>query len=572
MKIKVMPSFSDIFPDEEKQNIKEYLSGFDKNILVEMAVILHRISGLDTAMAVLLNCFFETSDKVFRRKIEHNYHKFQISNNGDATLLNPLVCLMLIEEIIGGSFEEIRLSDEEVGVNILKSYFVLNDKYMETQNNLNISPDYDDFNRDMIFTHSFSNIDLESGDYYSYFTIQLFKGRELFKFLDSNPETKFLLNKFLEVYKLSTWQDYLLFFLPLLIGIADPLKNISFKAEEEMLDKYKILLSELSLCENSNFVSHFDFVKLREKPIYQKSRTEFIIISPIFLIEQIYNGIYFKLKKLNDESSNDFKIKNLKSILGDKFIEGVLLYQALSSLFYKNKKAIRLSGTDFKNFGFSGEPDYYIRNWNNIFLFETKDILIRAEDKTSYDFKKLKDTLKSRLGKLPNQSQGKGTYQLARNIKHILFEKPVFDKIDASKVKIYPIIVLHSNQFKAYGINHILNEWFEEDLNIEEKYNRQVKPLIVINIDTFILFRKYFLNGSLQLHELIDEFIRLKFNLRKKRSYRDFVREQEQSWESFDEFIIKIVIKRKLLRDKQFFKELCFSLHPVLSLNMNSQK
>lgn len=560
MNIKVIPSFRDIFPNEEKQDIKIYLSGFDKNFLVEMAVILQRISGLDSAMEVMLNCFFETSDKAFRKKIEHNYHNFQKSNKGDAVLLNPIVCLMLIEEIIGGSFNEIRLSDEEIGVNIIKSYFVLNDKYNETQNNLNILPDYDGFNRDMIFTFSFSSIDLDPGDYYSYFTSQLFKGRELFKFLESNPEAKFLLSKFLELHKLSNWQDYLLFFIPLLNVIDDPLKNIIFKAEEDMLNKYEILLSELSYCKKSNFIIQSDFIKLREKPLYRKSRTEFVILNPIFLIEKMYSGLYFILRKLNDMSSDDFKIKNLKSTLGDKFIEGVLFYQALSSLFFKNKKAIRLASSDFKNIGFSGEPDYYIRNWNNIFLFETKDILIRAEDKTSFDFNKLKDILKSRLGKLPNQSQGKGTYQLARNIKHILFEKPIFDKIDASKVKIYPIIVLYSDQFKAYGINHILNEWFDEDLNIEEIYKRQVKPLIVINIDTFILLRKYFLNGSLQLHELIDEFIRLKFNMRKKRSYRDSVREEEQSWESFDEFIIKIAVKRNLLRDKQLFKDLCFSL------------
>lgn len=52
----------------------------------------------------------------------------------------------------------------------------------------------------------------------------------------------------------------------------------------------------------------------------------------------------------------------------------------------------------YKNeFGIIAEPDYYIRNGNKIFLFESKDILIPSETKVSNDYENISSELKKRL-------------------------------------------------------------------------------------------------------------------------------------------------------------------------------
>lgn len=51
---------------------------------------------------------------------------------------------------------------------------------------------------------------------------------------------------------------------------------------------------------------------------------------------------------------------------------------------FMQKNIFKKSGEEIKNtYNIDAEPDYYIRNGNKIYLFESKDILIPSEVKIS---------------------------------------------------------------------------------------------------------------------------------------------------------------------------------------------
>ena len=111
----------------------------------------------------------------------------------------------------------------------------------------------------------------------------------------------------------------------------------------------------------------------------------------------LHKGVYFKLYEINNGLVKPEKVKgNFRSFYCDEFSEKILLYKTLNSIF-KNKYK-ELSGEEIKtNYNIDAEPDYYIRNGNSIFLFESKDILINATIKSTYDFTQYESEFRKKL-------------------------------------------------------------------------------------------------------------------------------------------------------------------------------
>ena len=99
------------------------------------------------------------------------------------------------------------------------------------------------------------------------------------------------------------------------------------------------------------------------------------------------------------------------------------------------KKYIQKSGEEIKNtYNIDAEPDYYIRNGNKIYLFESKDILIPSEVKISNDYTKITAELKKRLyyeEKGDGSISKKAILQLLYNIKKLLKKNAEWDSNDS---------------------------------------------------------------------------------------------------------------------------------------------
>src|SRR5690606_13087860 len=99
-----------------------------------------------------------------------------------------------------------------------------------------------------------------------------------------------------------------------------------------------------------------------------------------------------------------------------------------------------------------------------IFLFESKDILINATIKHSYDFTKYEKELRKKLyyEESDGKTEKKAVLQLLKNIENILKKEfPADLNYKTKSVIIYPIIVLHDHQFNVLGLNSLVNHWFK---------------------------------------------------------------------------------------------------------------
>ena len=222
----------------------------------------------------------------------------------------------------------------------------------------------------------------------------------------------------------------------------------------------------------------------------------------MFLNEKLFKGLYFKLSEINETLTKSEKIVDFKSVYCDHISEKKILYSVLDKAFAG--RYFKLNGTQIKTYGINGEPDYYIRDRNRILLFESKDILIPADVKTSGDFRKLRlsfrDKLYFSIDKSKKRIKPKAILQLISVVERLLRNQDFvkFDnELNSKSLNIYPILVLHDNLFNAAGLNKLINFWFNKELEKLSKKGlniKKVRPLTVIDIDTLI-FNKEAINS-----------------------------------------------------------------------------
>ena len=185
------------------------------------------------------------------------------------------------------------------------------------------------------------------------------------------------------------------------------------------------------------------------------------------------------------------------------FSEKFLMKRVLDDIFSKKyfyKKEERESELQ-------GEPDYYLRHNNDIFIFENKDVLVNKEVKASADIEQINQVLKTKFLKDGKKSVGIG--QLINTIKEIESKKFRFDDYVNTKThfNVYPILIVHDRIFQTLGINYRLNHWFKSEL--EEKLDLNcpglnIKGLTVIDIDTLILYSNYFKQKDRNFKDLLN--------------------------------------------------------------------
>ena len=153
------------------------------------------------------------------------------------------------------------------------------------------------------------------------------------------------------------------------------------------------------------------------------------------------------------------------------------------------------------------EPDYYFRYNNKIFIFEYKDILINKNVKVSRDIEIILSELKKKL--LQNKTSDKGIGQLVKHINNIdNNEFPFDDRIKTNKsLKIYPILVLSDRKLEILGINYQFNQWFRDELGDLSHKNIKVQDLVVMSLDSFIVFKNKFKQNKENFRKMLDKQI-----------------------------------------------------------------
>lgn len=237
--------------------------------------------------------------------------------------------------------------------------------------------------------------------------------------------------------------------------------------------------------------------------------------------------MFFELLRIS-EKDKSLKLNNGKffTIFTYDFIEKHLSYSLLNRI-YNNSGYLYLTGEQIKlQFTVDTEPDYYARKGNKVFMYEIKGSMVTGPAKQSFNYTEIEKELKEKY--LFDTSDGgkKAVKQLSDRIKILLLQsdKSIYDKdYNAQNIRVFPILLVSETMLTTPGVNHVLNEWFQEEIQNDEVLNNarhRIHNLVIIDIDTLIIFSKELNRNPSLLKKLIIEYSTLcskrKFELWKK--------------------------------------------------------
>lgn len=494
---------------DDSETLENLLSKFKKNELLKAATyLINRAKSEKTAIETINNWFSNSSVK----------SDLLAKTCVNTSILNVFSSLQLLSYIstMEDSKEDVEYSKDEFEICLFKAYLLLNlqQDVVEEKGQKNLPVDSNERLQASLLTLTYHDYDIQNYVLHEIFLSQLIKSIEFFQFLEKHDILQFHLKYFLNKYNCSNWQDWVVkllnIILPIITHNNDTYSEISLKPDEDFIEN-NLFLTLFSI--PLKYEELPDFIQIRSNPLLKIDDEKFIIINKVFLVERIFKSVIFEFSlKVNEGVETEKKIKDFRSLYCDFFSEQILLYNITNNCF--PKKIVRFAGENFKNQGYSSEPDFYVRIKNKILLFESKDVILKGEEKLSRDYEILSSGLKDKFLKVEKDGKisKKAILQLIENVERIV--NKFYTKIDIDynneHLMIYPILVIHDRQFDAPNINRILNTWFKEELRnkFENSQIEKVKDLVVINIDTLILYQEHFKKRGLYgLEMIIDKYI-----------------------------------------------------------------
>lgn len=343
--------------------------------------------------------------------------------------------------------------------------------------------------------------------------LQIIKSVRLLEFLEADARFDHLLNAFLRRFKCEKWQD----FFRQLSGIVKPVTESAIPGRIAVEVPPGPDYDEA--CE---FLRHFklpqgqpldmaDFTSLRTTPLREESPGTFVLEYPVLGLETLHKGLYFQFNIANRSLPKGQRESDWRSVYCDLFSEQYLMYRLLDAIF--QGRGLALSGRAIlEDWTLSGqsEPDYYFRHERRAVLFESKDVLVHKDAKAGHDFATYLDEVKKKFYEDEKQHP-KAARRLAGNVERLLRKQLPFDTdFDPVELIIYPVLVVHDRLYNQPGLNVVVNGRFQEELTKPEQQElpmRNVRPLIIIDVDTLLAYREDFRDGRLVFEDVPGEYL-----------------------------------------------------------------
>ncbi len=573
----ILLEFNTAFPNEEPLTVEQYLSGGNRDIILNSAAFFLGFNNQESKYSdnrEFLKMFFRRENNDFANKI---YNRIEnIEKEGiTVDIINPYSSLRLFECYFSKSNETETQTQAEFEVNLFKAYLVLNSEFTKKQNVAFSSlEEIDDELKIpmMTFCMLYPVSDKINYDINQIWATQIIKSIYLFEFLETHEKAKVLFKAFLEYFNCTTWQEYLTRLLPLTI----PALNSENEAHTDI-----IVETDKDFEQNCSFIEKLiihdinerdqnDFLTIRAKPFYKISDGVYRIIYNLFVVEKIFKGAYFLLRDVNETLPKADRVKDIRSIYGTEVSEQVICYKAIESIYSDN--CIKYSGKELVDMKIDSVPDYYVRKGKNIILVESKDFLIAADKKMSFDFNVYEEEFGRVLDyeMLPSgKTKPKAVVQLVNSIRRVLKNEFSFDTDYHYKdIYIYPILLTHDHQYDTPGFNELIDFWFQDallELKSEGLFIQHVKPLSVVNVDSLI-FNQYGLSNNISLHKILNIYHESKSV--KKEKYRHFKskKEFERYFEEYKQKKIDMLIPFSLFIEKYFQKKGYWKFPPLLEI------
>ena len=250
--------------------------------------------------------------------------------------------------------------------------------------------------------------------------------------------------------------------------------------------------------EKNNRNLNLDYRVFRAHPLIKMGKGCYIIFSLPILCERLYNGFVFDLL-------NVFDGREFFSFYNKYFVERYLFRNAIVSCLgkkvsytYPTNTAVKSNVSEEEQ---DNQPDFYIREKNNLIIFECKSIKINSSIRDDADVKSLTELLQNKLYESKNnldkyrhkkkKIEKVGISQLVDCINCIEDDKFSFDKSIPDDVAYYPVLVLDDPLIIQLGLTNLANQWYFDRIR-KELNDTMCYPLILTSIDTLSLYSNTF--------------------------------------------------------------------------------
>lgn len=460
--------------------------------------------------------------KVFNFIKKHDY-PFLISHD-TATYFYSLV---LSEYCSMDDFEDtdIELTEEEKTV-AFKAILYCNQLWSDNQ----VSEDLT--NKDIIDLSILMDIPICEYKFSKDFRPAIFKAIQFFSFCEKDHNFQEYLTAFLKDVGTDVWNEYI-FILFLFLADAIEKRQLNLKKElSTFLNKFIIDTTDPKLSQlwNSPIKNKY----FRNKFIFPIGSESYLLLSSNFLVDKIYQGLIFDFydsiirnnllapNKKHFRSFGDFK-----GLIGDVFSEQHLLYPLMDMIF-KNNCSIKYSGEDLKALGIVGEPDYYVRQEDVLYLFEYKDVTLSDDVKQSKNIDLIKNKILDRVCCNKTDEKGKprikGAGQLLEVINKVINSND-YVEIDTqvSSIKlIVPIVVTTDSVYNCNGVNQLVIAEFSKIISAKYKIeNVFIQVPILLDYDTLVKLTYPLNNKEFTFSRLISDYIKSPKRLGSFKAYID---------------------------------------------------
>jgi hypothetical protein len=511
---------------------------------------LYYADNFDSQIAIfgrLLPNQSEQTRKKFERRITNIYQKNKKVNK-EISFFSIMYSLDFMHYVLN-NFNQLDSdhSSSELELNFLKAYFVIVEKagnlYQQAQA---INEVYHD---DLFAKNTWPSLinQFEVGLKVNHVVVHC-KGLMLLHFLNKTPDYKKYVERFLQkndkIYT-TAYLDQLM--LPLLQAINryEPVPGKLFPFE---LNSYgeRITLIEKLAVSPGHYMNRYGedkrvYTGFKEKPLYKLKNGNFIVLNWNFFITKMYEGLIFDFYEesgIAERTEFNERIK-FKRYISSEIIEKHGFRKIIPKYFPKKNTVIL-----FDDNSSGGLPDAYVRDNNNIFLFEIKDALFPIDTINSLSTEKIEVDLNKKFN-----SDNKGTGQIISQINKLSTDKLFNDNLEQKGIKknnirIYPIIVYTDIFYNLPGFNAYLKKEFNQRLNkttlrssfkkIENitfinysfllqnlvKFNKQERNLqeVIVSYHNVIEKRiqKYKVepspNNFIAMYDPVEEFFRIKYD------------------------------------------------------------
>lgn len=504
--------YNDVF-EGETPKLSELFKFFSRKELVDFAYIVTNNPLFRGGFIELCNHIFVSTGPY--EAINLIKTKLGPSVYGKHSLAGIHTGIELFKQIfdLSPNYEAIKSSENEKEWTLFKILLIINEIITAPMKLTEIDP-----NDDLAISYASIITTMPCDDLIN-FNPQLllahaYKAQQLLLFCKQHKDLCPLVEEFCKIHSCSNINEYIYFISNVFLQIFDNNKNgyccLKTHGEDESFnvfirEKFKNLTIQLD--EVIPLTNNVDYKAFRAKPIIEIAEGCYYIIAPTFLINAIFNRIKFSIEELAREHTLK---ANVNQIITTEFTEQRLLYALLKGSIYP--KAKHFSGKYCENLKISSPPDYYIRNGNDVYLFELKDYRLLATLRENPQKKDISKYIDSRLVEKKNNNNGDIDYgaiqQIVNNIVRVCHSQFKADQFANKTKNIYPILVFGESSFVVPGMAKLLDNAMEKELskhNMPAKIN--IHSLLLLDIDSLI-----FLYNALALKKVDFKTLIKKYN------------------------------------------------------------